>query len=292
MQLSTPPVIIIGMHRSGTSMIANTLGRLGLFMGADLEKNNESKFFIRLNAWLLRECGAKWDRPIPVSMLLNDSNLAKLTIDYLSYQLQKLPISQYSGLRRFVACDLPFSPHSPWGWKDPRNTYTLPVWLQIFPNAKVLHVYRNGIDIASSLKVRAENDLVSLGKRHELLKKISFYRFSKKHRGFTGSPTVLDIHNGFSLWEHYIETAFSYERELGVRMHHVRYEDFLENPIEQMATISNFCGLSATVDEINRSVRDIRQSRSFAFQKDPVLMEFYREVKNSGWMQKLGYGTL
>ncbi len=30
-----------------------------------------------------------------------------------------------------------------WGWKDPRNTFTLPMWLSIFPKARVLHVLRN-----------------------------------------------------------------------------------------------------------------------------------------------------
>jgi hypothetical protein len=30
----------------------------------------------------------------------------------------------------------------PWGWKDPRNSLTLPFWLQVFPGARVLIVHR------------------------------------------------------------------------------------------------------------------------------------------------------
>lgn len=39
------PVIIIGMHRSGTSMLTRVLQRAGLFMGEHREENDESLFF-------------------------------------------------------------------------------------------------------------------------------------------------------------------------------------------------------------------------------------------------------
>lgn len=38
----------------------------------------------------------------------------------------------------------------PWGWKDPKNSFTIDLWKEIFPNAKVLHIYRNPIDSISS----------------------------------------------------------------------------------------------------------------------------------------------
>ncbi|MBW1793701.1 MAG: sulfotransferase [Deltaproteobacteria bacterium] len=38
-----------------------------------------------------------------------------------------------------------------WGWKDPRTTLTLPLWLKLFPKARIIHVIRNGIDSALSL---------------------------------------------------------------------------------------------------------------------------------------------
>lgn len=292
MHKNIQPVIIIGMHRSGTTMVTEILGRLGLFMGADLEKNNESRFFIKLNAWLLRECGAKWDRPISASMLLQNTKLAELTLDYLNYQLSNWPVHKYAGLSRYIASDLPCTPRTSWGWKDPRNTFTLPLWLQLYPEAKIIHVYRNGVDIASSLKVRAENDLIAFGKRHEILKKSSFYRMSKKHRGFTGSATALDIHKGFSLWEQYVETAFSYEEVLGNRLRHVCYEEFLASPLEQLRGLVSFCNLEPTELELKESISDVKPSRGFAFHSDPMLETFYNEVRNSRWMSKLGYNKL
>ena len=58
-----PPVIFIGMHRSGTSMLARLLEELGMFFGAVKDQNNEALFFQGLNEWLLGQCGGRWDNP-------------------------------------------------------------------------------------------------------------------------------------------------------------------------------------------------------------------------------------
>ena len=48
----TPPVIIIGMSRSGTNMLTRMLDSLGLFCGSALTGNHEAVFFRELNDWL------------------------------------------------------------------------------------------------------------------------------------------------------------------------------------------------------------------------------------------------
>src|SRR5262249_37801388 len=63
------PVIIVGMHRSGTSMITGILQDLGLFVGYNLDENNEPLFFANLNNWLLRQCAAEWDFPLPFRLV-------------------------------------------------------------------------------------------------------------------------------------------------------------------------------------------------------------------------------
>jgi len=47
------PIIIIGMSRSGTSMLTRMLDELGLFVGKKLTKNHEALFFRKINDWLL-----------------------------------------------------------------------------------------------------------------------------------------------------------------------------------------------------------------------------------------------
>ncbi len=53
-----PPIIIVGMHRSGTSMISRILEELGIFMGKSKDANHKASFFHNLNNWLLQQSGS------------------------------------------------------------------------------------------------------------------------------------------------------------------------------------------------------------------------------------------
>ena len=57
------PIIITGMHRSGTSIISKILINKGIFMGSKLDPNSESIFFQRINKWILSCIGSSWDNP-------------------------------------------------------------------------------------------------------------------------------------------------------------------------------------------------------------------------------------
>src|SRR4051795_10044845 len=74
-----PPVILLGMHRSGTSLIARLLDDLGLFQGAELQDDHESVYFMDVNDLLLKRVGAAWDNPGPVRGFLDNSDALRLT---------------------------------------------------------------------------------------------------------------------------------------------------------------------------------------------------------------------
>src|SRR5258708_12379235 len=69
------PVCITGMHRSGTSLIANLLGRCGLYLGEEDDllppsPDNtdgywENRRFVSLNDEILLTLGSAWDSPSP-----------------------------------------------------------------------------------------------------------------------------------------------------------------------------------------------------------------------------------
>ena len=62
------PVVVVGMHRSGTSLVSRILDDCGVMMGKDLQEDHESIFFISLNEWIYGNAGASWERPgAPVS---------------------------------------------------------------------------------------------------------------------------------------------------------------------------------------------------------------------------------
>jgi hypothetical protein len=47
----------------------------------------------------------------------------------------------------FAGCEL-------WGWKDPRNSLTLPFWQRLIPRMRYVLCLRNPIDVAASLRRR------------------------------------------------------------------------------------------------------------------------------------------
>ena len=48
---SQQPVIVIGMHRSGTTMLTKMLEELGVFLGWKKQGDHESTFFLSLKRW-------------------------------------------------------------------------------------------------------------------------------------------------------------------------------------------------------------------------------------------------
>ena len=57
------PIIIAGMHRSGTSLLSKKLSEMNVFMGYYQDINNESLFFQRLNRWMMSYLQSSWDNP-------------------------------------------------------------------------------------------------------------------------------------------------------------------------------------------------------------------------------------
>jgi hypothetical protein len=133
-----PPVLVLGMHNSGTSMLTEILHNSGVFFGVSM-KHHESHFFTSfINDQLILGGGDHWtDLPLmQVEKVLSfESTVGQIIhshwlIDYLQWG--------YDGV-------------SPWGIKDPRLCVLLPLYLRIFPGAKVVHIRRNPEDVAASL---------------------------------------------------------------------------------------------------------------------------------------------
>lgn len=136
-------IVILGMHRSGTSLVANMIQKMGVNIGNDLlepDKDNpggyfEDTDFIRLNKQILSAASGAWDSPPKNSrvraILPGFETKIKYIVDYKNNQGNKL-----------------------WGWKDPRTSlipYVYHLWLD---NPYYLIVERNHSDIIKSLMKR------------------------------------------------------------------------------------------------------------------------------------------
>jgi len=264
------------MHRSGTSMVTRMLEELGLFAGKRKEENNEALFFKRINNWLLRQSGGAWDYPEPIRKLLNNAEVRLLIVDYILHVMQTPRVAGYLGWDKYIHYHSPVNLNIPWGWKDPRNTYTLPIWLDIFPKSKVIHIYRNGIDVANSLKKRSKTMLARLKVLYP--KRKWWYYMVPEMAGFNHTLSCVNLRDGFSLWTSYLKEARTHVNSLDAHAMEIKYEDFLVEPYSILKQLAHFCDLKATDEDIERVGSRVNKERAYAYRDKPELQAFAEQM--------------
>lgn len=139
-------ICIIGMHRSGTSMVARLLHLCGLDLGPaenliGPDAGNplghfEHAGFHRIDEALLGHFGGSWDNPPELKPgWEQDSSLAHLTEE----------------AKRLIDT---FAESPLWGWKEPRAALLLPFWKSIIPRLRFVICVRSPLDVARSLEKR------------------------------------------------------------------------------------------------------------------------------------------
>lgn len=142
-------LLVLGMHRSGTSAFTGTLNCLGIVLGKNLlnsSEDNEKGFFennylIGIDEKILKFFDSGWDRVqgLPEKWWKNKSiKVFRDEIkDYLSLEFNNAAI---------------------FGIKDPRICILLPLWLEILEElnivSKIIIVIRNPFEVARSLNKR------------------------------------------------------------------------------------------------------------------------------------------
>lgn len=242
-----PPVIVVGMHGSGSSVVSQILGELGVYMGSQLDSHAEAAEFFQLNEELLYRAGAAWCRSRPMLAMMQQPA-------FRASGAVRLAAATYGSLRTRFLSDYNPAAHALWGWKDPRNSLTLPLWLQLFPHARVLHVLREPEHAARSIHRRAvrEADSASAnqgsGKWHEAAARMLLYppaavRYVQRSVGqlsaFPTEDPCLDLGHCLELAHDYVNACYRY-RDLGGPRLEVRYEQLLERPLDTVQTLAAF----------------------------------------------------
>jgi GT2 family glycosyltransferase len=207
-------VCIAGAHRSGTSMLTRLLHECGLFLGPESElmpaqTDNPDGFwehlrFVALNDEVLNTLGGAWDLP------------PRLDEDFSDARLDPLRMKAKQLIEEFNSAGV-------WGWKDPRNSLTLPFWKSVLPGLKTIVVVRNPLEAASSMNKR----------------------------------NGLSCPFGLRLWEIYNRRILSATTIVERLM--TRYDSFFENPEKELSRIANFLGLPS--DEVNRAAALVARRR-------------------------------
>lgn len=262
------PVLIIGMHRSGTRLLAQILDELGVFMGADRQADGESVAFMLINEAIFHQCGTFWTEPVPVHFVLSDPELLERATTVARDALVA-GFASYAGGNDWRPGAVPEAT-PPFGWKDPRNTFTLPVWMQVFPRARVIHVLRHGVDVAASLARRHGAALrAATGESHVPALTV----IKDKGLGVLSSRRGWNLAEALTMWEQYVEKARLESAALGERALEIRFEELLAQPDRIVADLARFCRVPVPARP-EGLVGGFDHSRAFAFRRDAGLAAF------------------
>lgn len=292
LQCTYDPIIIIGMGRSGTTLMASLLWQMGLFLGDAFAEDLEARYFHGVNRTILKNAHGYWDNPAPMRYFLRNNAAVEETASCMERDLLSWRASQYLGMKRYLKYGSIQAFSIPWGWKDPQTVFTLPLWLRLFPRAKIIYVVRNGIDVASSL-VKMEERVVE---RRRARSQRGFIRLKLQTRlglyGFKGSARSLTLDGAFSLWEEYVGQAEETLSNIGNPQRVVKFEDLLVDPKTHLMDLREFCGLDTAERELQAIARQAHGERAHAFLRSPELKAFYGAMKNRRWMVHYRYAEL
>jgi hypothetical protein len=159
-------VVILGMHRSGTSMVGGVLARLGVNMGEQFREDRlssnplgfyEDADFLNLNIKILREAGGSWENPPGLENILLQKSKFEVDIEKL----------------------IKDKPHL-WGWKDPRTSLTIRLYLPYLHNVYFIVCHRSPEEVANSLYKRSRMSFDKSMQLYEIYER-EIEKFFKDH---------------------------------------------------------------------------------------------------------------
>ena len=193
-------------------MVSRLLQACGLFLGPEeelgVDSNNgephwENVWFVALNDEILNRLGGSWNCPpeFPAGW--------EHTPEFEVLQSQAKKLVKRMG------------DHHHWGWKDPRNSLTLPFWRKIVPDLRLVICLRNPLEVSHSLRVRG--DLI-------------------------GIPVL-------QLWlTYYRELVSAAPPEQRVVTH---YYSYFQDPTAELQRVAKAIGMGVSSDVINRACAHI-----------------------------------
>ena len=280
------PIILTGMHRSGTSLLSKIFQNEGVLLGNQKDINNESVFFQNINKWILSSYGCSWNTIEDLEISIDDKRF-----DMMLFKMKKLIESRlnykYFGLCSFILRKSFFNLKDNWGWKDPRSIVTLPFWMNLFPNAKVIVLLRHPFDVVNSLLERNKLFLEADIKNKNKLASYFLIPFLNIENYSNLSSNIKSFNEGMRLYQNYYKIIKNMKSKYPENVLLIKYEDLVSNKKETISKVFKFNNIDLT-EKNNLFMETIYSDRMFNFKSIPnkEYDEYKNELINYGYINE------
>jgi Sulfotransferase family len=257
---SESPVVVMGTGGSGTRAAQLLVDNSGYFMGTNLNRAGDALEIGRfLRRWTNSYLESGWIREAV------DGSTAR-------FPHPRGMEEEFRAAAETHRSAIP-DPGAPWGWKAPRTVLVLPFALEMYRGLKVIHVVRDGRDMAYSTN---RNQLTA-------------------HGPAVLAPGELEQRvpiRAITFWSRVNVAAARFcERRLADSYLRIRYEDLCERPAEEATRLLRFLSGPASPERLRRlAKRAIRPSASTGFWREyhPHEVEALEEAGGAA-LREFGY---
>lgn len=229
--MSNNVVIVLGMHRSGTSCLTGLLQQAGLELGDVVKEaphnkkgNRENLDIMALNNEVLSFSDGSWDLP-PENLSWNE---------------------QHQNARNIIINS--YSDRNVWGFKDPRVLFTLPFWIDGLKGVNLHYIgtFRHPLQVAKSLNARQGN--LSIEKGVELWKSYNEKLF-EYHKQYNFPIINFDLEP-----KSYIDSVLEAIKKLGIlSFSNVKGLDFFDNDLRHQIELDT-CEIQKYYDSLKNAL--------------------------------------
>lgn len=263
------PIVLFNKSHSGSRLLAQLLQEAGVFMGTHLNESRDSLDVLRLVEHLVEhhypDYAPLWRNAGPAA-----AAVARIAREAFTSHLEGLPPESIR----------------PWGWKLCETGHILPVIDRLFPNARYIHLIRDGRDVAWC---------DHRGPDSPFWRKIYFN--TDRIRVFGGRPCTMaeyrrrpHVYNALH-WVNAVMVGRAFGAMLRERYLEVRYEDLCSNFETAARDVLHFVGVTAPGPAIARLAPSVRTASVGKFNRArPAAMEEVMAIAKP-MLLSLGYLT-
>jgi hypothetical protein len=156
--------------------------------------------------------------------------------------------------------------------------------MQLFPNARLVHIIRNGVDVAISLHRRWHR------RRREFWQSPLSIRGYRRLYYLLSSYNVRELGYCFHLWEEHVAFALEHKTRVPTNQYcEVRYENLVNEPQAQLRRVLDFLDIPTGEDILRASCERVVRSHYDNSRYAADYPDVLRAMVLSPLMQQLGY---